>query len=54
MSTLIEMYKYNIVKLHKSFIAIGSGLDYSALFLKLIGTCELRNRDPIGTQCFMK
>ena len=25
-----------------------------ALFLKLIGTYELRNRDPIGTQHFMK
>ena len=25
-----------------------------ALILKLIGTYELRNRDPIGTQHFMK
>ena len=37
----------------KIFAPLVQGITYT-LFLKLIGTYELRNRDPIGTQHFMK
>ena len=37
----------------KIFAPLVEGITYT-LFLKLIGTYELRNRDPIGTQHFMK
>ena len=32
----------------------GCEKDTRLLWLKLIGTSKLRNRDPIGTQLFMK
>ena len=53
------IWLFNVISLREAFTAKKSqncGLFpyHYPLFLKLIGNYELRNRDPIGTQHFMK